>query len=419
MNEDGSLGIPHGASQEEETPTAEPTFSGGQEETKISSTDASTVDDTAITHDSPIEAPNFDSNEEPKDIFASLENQTTETATTKETIAEQAAPNITSLNNTSAHHIANNPFHNRNRFETANNTNATQANSNVPQFFNDAIIANTPNNQPKRSKKSLFIGIIIGGIALIAIALIISLAIKNNSRRYTDANGNVVDTHSKEDFYKYANLLINGTDSTSKIEGSFSSSESYYYQSKISGTDLYDQSYVNSLSDQYNTFYDNFSKANENLSNGKAYNYINGYKDLLDFIKKNPLNENYRKEAIISTYVTQGREAASSATNKILGKFNSEKNDHEKSFYQLKQIEFSNLLLLLDEANAKGCIKNNELIEQCIDNNIFLDDSENDLKQTVLTNSYDSNDYVMDSYSKLGYDCWQIADALENIKGEK
>lgn len=411
MNEDGSLGIPHGASQEEETPIAEPNFSSNQEDTGISSTGASAVDDTAISHDSPIEAPiDAGSGEEPVDIFASPEEKAAE--------AESAsmpgeAPTAITSGSSNSHSITNNPFHNRNRFQA--NTNTT--NSNIPQFFSDSMVTSTPISQPRQSKKGLIIGIVVGAIALGIILLLVVLIIgKNNTK---DSSGNVVNTSSKEDFYKYANLLLYDKDSTAKLEGDYNANENYSYRTKLSNMDIYDSSFVDNIWNQYNTFYEKFNKSNEKLSNGKAYNYIKNYKNLLDFVKKHPSNEDYTKDAIMTLYLQQGSEAASAEVDDILGKFNSEKNDYEKDFHDIKEAELMGMVKLLDQAKKKGCINGENITPGCIEKNSFLNEEKQDLKQIVLDGSSDSSSFITARYDELGYDCWEIADALENVKGEE
>ena len=225
MNEDGSLGISHNASQEGQTPTAKPVFSSGQEGVEKSSADASTANDVAISHDSPIEVPTVNNiaishdslieapttttiDTEPVDIFASPEERAAEAANTQENTS-----NTVASNNPDNHHIANSPFSSRNHFQSSTNT----TDPNIPQFFNDAIIANTPIEQPKKSKKGLIIGAIIGCVVLILTAIIIIIIIhKQNSPQGTSdtapinkpASANLVDAYNR-----FFNYLVFGKDS--------------------------------------------------------------------------------------------------------------------------------------------------------------------------------------------------------------
>ena len=70
MNEDGSLGIPHGAPSEEETPSEAPIAPNAAEELLNNSANTSTENQLDISHDTPIENQAVPVNSEPIDIFA-------------------------------------------------------------------------------------------------------------------------------------------------------------------------------------------------------------------------------------------------------------------------------------------------------------------------------------------------------------
>ena len=350
MNEDGSLGIPHGAPQEEKTPVAEPVFSSNQEGIGMSPTIASGVDDNiAATHDSPIEAPiTTESNDEPVDIFASSDTSA----------SEEAAPAAIS-SGTSERHIASNPFHSRNRFQSNASTNTTLANSNVPQFFNDAIVANTPIERPRQSKKGLLIGVAIGAILLIGIVVGVTLFINKSTQENNPAslgkNTKKLSQNVINKFNKYANFIISGNANENDIPASrpFDCKISEIY---ASSTDV-KKNYIETANNLFNEFTNEFKKEIELTAIVKSYqDNLNATVYSLTTEPLSIVGNVYDK------YIQSGKSAAEQYVNSYLGS-DLDKNivkSREKTYYYA-------LVEELELFKNNSCIKNGEVITSCTD----------------------------------------------------
>ena len=351
MNEDGSLGIPHGASQEEETPIAEPNFSSNQEDTGISSTGASAVDDTAISHDSPIEAPiDAGSGEEPVDIFASPEEKAAE--------AESAsmpgeAPTAITSGSSNSHSITNNPFHNRNRFQA--NTNTT--NSNIPQFFSDSMVASTPISQPRQSKKGIIIGAAIGCAALICIILLVVSFISGKNPIVANIDLGSIKTK----YNKLANYIISGEEKDNKIDTTFGAKENYYFydirkseeefknittKTKALEEDLLDAAKSIKNNQKYASIYTSISKQADTLYSLEA------------FYSKKPLSY----DDIMADYLSNGKEATLSKIDNYYGinQFGALKTYNEATKNLANEI-----IEIAELAKKYKCVNNNQINTAC------------------------------------------------------
>ena len=408
MNEDGSLGTPHGASQEEETPIAEPNFSSNQEDTEISSTDASAVDDTAISHDSPIEAPiATESDEEPVDIFASPEEQAAE-AESASTPGE--APTAITSGSSDSHSITNSPFHNRNRFQA--NTNTT--NSNVPQFFSDSMVASTPISQPRQSKKGLFIGIAIGGIALIGIVLMV-IAITKGGGGILGIGG-VNLSESKQTFNTYANKLLFDKDSKDTIPAR-DYNYKYSYLSKVDDNNKINGDYATSLISLYDSYLSALTKQDQEKLNQKLKSYSDENKKALSFLKVYSGYETIESGHIILAYMSGGKTTAQKQIKDYLNYFSDDKS-YSKNYKEAKEVEFNNALKIAESAQKHGCLQENKY-SQCMDSLYSTDPDDigiGDLYNEMLESSHQAEKIAENAYSDLSLFCWEISDLLNGEK---
>ncbi len=405
MNQDGSFGIPHGEPQEEEDSVAAPNATETQED--VESTSETTANDLDISHESPIEEPATTAgveDSEPVDIFASAEEQAAESA---QAAAPAPQPTATAPGTS---RLANNPFNSRNRFQTQN----TQPNSNVPQFFNDAIIANTPVEQPKSSKKGLFIGIGIGAVALIGIMLlIISLVGKGGLVPNGNINQDGINVSSKTDFYRYANTILFGNDSTDKLQGNYEADKNYDISNHIYNSKDFDTEYANKVFALFDAFYDKFKNDNPNISTGSAYNYINDYKNLVDFIRTNPSGEKFDDDYIALQFVKRGESETENEIKSILKAYDDDNNTYKKTFYEQKNTELTSMLEYLKQAKAKGCINGSDISQSCAEKYFYKNNQGEDLREIIRESRADSYEYLNDRYAQIIYDCWEITMALE------
>ncbi len=422
MNEDGSLGFSHNAPQEGQTPTAKPVFSSGQEGVEKSSADASAANDTAISHDSPIEAPTVNNiaishdspieapttttiDTEPVDIFASPEERAAEAANT-----QKDTSNTVTSNNPDNHHIANSPFSSRNHFQSSANT----TDPNIPQFFNDAIIANTPIEQPKKSKKGLIIGAIIGCLVLVGVAITATLMINKTPQSPDDKLANI---SAKELFYQYANKLLNDNTSSEPFEDSYDSKKEYAFMSKVvidsdyNDTDSYDKAYLEELSTAYAKFQEKFLKDNEKIGNNYAKDQITDYSRLLEFFKEDPRDMLWSNKVIMDLYVTNGIDSAKAKTQELLNKKSN--NNYISALYDIKKDSIQTSLKMITKYNANGCVKSGELISSCVSETTI--DTKDGEPITHIARNLDKTAISLanKNYKQLATRCWDIKQTLE------
>ena len=368
MNEDGSLGIPHGAPSEEETPSEAPIAPNAAEELLNNSANTSTENQLDISHDTPIENQAVPVNSEPIDIFAqqgaimsndmASESSINEDTPTGFNATPQATINPTSTPQT---HLSNNPFSNRNHYQHS----SQKTSSDIPQFFSNAIAANTTTAQaPRKSRKGLFIGIGIGAI-VICIIIITVLLLKNTVTN--DDNGSIASrlkSNTKQLFYSYGNYLLFGIDSNDKINMNNLSTAEYSYLYKInSGAGIYDQNYANTLSEKFAAFADK-AKKDYNNEESQMIGIINEYSELLDFIKSNPTRDELSLDALYKEYLTNGKAGAEQRASTQLKPYNTD-NESIQMFYDAKLNSYNSFILYLESLKANGCIVNNEINTTC------------------------------------------------------
>lgn len=288
MNEDGSLGIPHDNKENEDTPIAEQSVSVSQENKEEAPEDnapenTNTID---ISHESPVEAPaEIKADSEPVDIFASQEEDTA--------IEEEASPARENSIRT------NRQFRNRGRYQ-ASNTNTNRSNSNVPQFFNDAVAVSTPSRPERSSKTKLLIGVIIGAVILVgAVALITSLIGK------TDSKLNKVKTA----FNKLASYVVSGQDSNGKTNVQFDINTSFHFSNILNS----EEDFKNIIG-KTKKLEEDLMKESKKLEGDPKYNKVtkavSEQADVLyslDILRNKPL---LKQEEIETEFLANGKEAA-------------------------------------------------------------------------------------------------------------
>lgn len=365
MNEDGSLGIPHGAPSEEEMPSEAPIASNVAEELLNNSANTSTENQLDISHDTPIENQTVPVNSEPIDIFAQQGAIAPNDMAPESNISEDASMSFnttsqTTTNPTAQTHLSNNPFSNRNHYQHS----SQKTNPDIPQFFSNAIATNATVQAPRKSRKGLFIGIGIGAI-VICIIIITILLLKNTVTH--DDNGSIASRlkdNTKQLFYSYGNYLLFGIDSNDKIDMNNLSTAEYSYLYKInSGAGIYDQNYANTLSEKFTAFADK-AKKDYNNEESQMIGIINEYSELLNFIKSNPTRDELSLDALYKEYLTNGKAGAEQRASTQLKPYNTD-NESIQMFYDAKLNSYNSFILYLESLKANGCIVNNEINTTC------------------------------------------------------
>ena len=358
MNEDGSLGIPHGSPSEEEIPSAAPIIPGATEEISDTSVSVSGDNELNISHDSPDEEQTVPVNSEPIDIFANPNSNMPADATPNDMLEN---PNNDTPSAPGHTHLSNNPFNSRSRYQSSSSR--PNSGSGVPQFFNDAIISNTPVKAPRNSKKGILIGVGIAAAIVGIIAAVILLPNIGTSGGDGSIAGRIKDS-TKQLFYSYGNYLLFGIDSNAKIDTNNLSTTEYSYLYKINtAAGIYDQDYANTLSEKFAAFADK-AKNDYNNEESQIIDIINEYTEVLDFIKSNPTREELSLDALYKEFLTNGKVGAEQRANNQLAFYNVD-NDTFRPFYEAKQNSYTSFIKYLDILKTNGCIVNGEINTSC------------------------------------------------------
>ena len=406
MNEDGSLGIPHGASSEEETPSEAPVAPNAAEELLNNSANTSTEDQLDISHDTPIENQTVPVNSEPIDIFAQQGAIVPNDMAPGSNISEDTptsfnATSQTTTNPTAQTHLSSNPFGNRNHYQHS----SQKTSPNVPQFFSNAIAANTTTvRTPRKSRKGLFIGIGIGLLALIAvIAILSSITIFSGRPNYKE---------QKSAFNRYANKLLFNSDSDKDIPDR-EKNTSYSYETMQQNNYTIDSSYIFDLISLYDNFSASLAKLDQSKLDEKLKTYAEENKSALIFIQKYSNAEELAYDDIYELYAASPDDA-NSAIESYLSLFSDGNNSYMIKYKSYKEEEFNIALKLAEEYASSGCLSKT-VDQQCIDNVIAMDKNDigiGDLSSNMFANSNSASQLIQTSYSDLSMFCWEIRDML-------
>lgn len=364
MNEDGSLGIPHGAPSEEETPSEAPVVPNAAEELLNNSANTSTENQLDISHDTPIENQTVPVNSEPIDIFAQQDaiapnDMAPESNISEDTSTSFNATSQTATNPTAQTHLSNNPFSSRNHYQHS----SQKTSPNIPQFFSNAIATNATVQAPRKSRKGILIGVGVATAIVGIIAAVILLPNVGTSGGDDSIAGRIEDS-TKQLFYSYGNYLLFGIDSNAKIDANNLPTTGYSYLYKINtAAGIYDQDYANTLSEKFAAFADK-AKNDYNNEESQIIDIINDYTEVLDFIKSNPTREELSLDALYKEFLTNGKVGAEQRANNQLAFYNVD-NDTFRPFYEAKQNSYTSFIKYLDILKTNGCIVNGEINTSC------------------------------------------------------
>ena len=406
MNEDGSLGIPHGAPSEEETPSEAPVAPNAAEELLNNSANTSTENQLDISHDTPIENQAVPVNSEPIDIFAQQgaiapNDMAPESNISEDTSMSFNTTSQTTTNPTAQTHLSNNPFSNRNHYQHS----SQKTSPDIPQFFSNAIAANTTTAQtPRKSRKGLFIGIDIGLLALIAVIAILSgITIFSGRPNYRE---------SKSAFNRYANKLLFNLDSDKDIPDR-EKNTTYSYETMQQNNYTIDSSYILDLISLYDNYSSSLAKLDQSKLDEKLKTYTEENKNALIFIQKYSNAEELAYDDIYELYAVSPNDA-NSAIESYLSLFSDSNNSYMVKYKSYKEGEFNIALKLAEEYAKSGCLSKT-VNQQCIDNVIAMAKNNigiGDLSNNMFANSNSASQLIQVSYSDLSLFCWEIRDML-------
>lgn len=319
----------------------------------------------SISHDSPVEEPEEGNaapieDAEPQDIFAAEEPEATPAPSEPEDPPMQpAAQNpLTSGSNSSGQSYTQRRSGGRRDFSNMNNQPAPQS-PQAPQFFNDAMIANTPVEQPRQSKKGLIIAV---GIGILVLVLVGAFAFFFLNKAKVDAEKQVVDGRNtkslsgkvRKKFNVYANYILSGEEKedeipeskplTSKIQSIYSSSDSTevsLYTSKAS--ELFDD-FINSFKEEI-----------------KLTEVVKTYKKDFDATIYTLTTSPLSYDEIYDRYIQGGTSSAENYVDSILG------DNIDSHLIKSRQKEHASIYIQeLDLFNRASCIVNKEVVDSCV-----------------------------------------------------
>ena len=235
--------------------------------------------------------------------------------------------------------------------------------------------SNVGPEKPKLFTKKFIIFAIIG-LVLIAGAVVAGVMIQNNKKSSgSKSQSSMVNTDYAKSFYKFSNYIVNGSDSTSELKGSYAGSMSYSLAEAT--LEQKDDNYLAKMKDLFNQFVNQYEKA-RNISLEKLisevdssdggdtpdqnigysaidYNVANLYKRVvfLEGVEKAKISE----EDIVKAYTTGGIEAVENLFSSTYASLRAT-NYPGGNEYATEKIEYGAYLArLLEIYNNAGCLK--------------------------------------------------------------
>ena len=254
--------------------------------------------------------------------------------------------------------MRNNPFNSRTRFQSTDKPKSAE----VPQFFNDAIIANTPVEEPKKGNKGLIIGGIVAILVLLAVVIVLVVLPKPNPDQKEDDEKPYVEPQAsselKKQFAKYYNYLmanVNSEDENAYIE--YSQKNGIYADNLIKGfvTRKNRDDYFNTLKDYFDTFQDTYI---EEFGRDNEIDDVNNYYYLCAKYSALPI------QTLISRYNENGK---AETYKYIQNRYSIEsKNKRVATYFENMTKYEQNNLDLVDLGAKNNCITGTRLDMNCL-----------------------------------------------------
>ena len=197
-----------------------------------------------------------------------------------------------------------NPFRNRDRNET---TSAGTSNA-APQFFNNTTTTNLPAPQPNHDRKKVIkiVGISVGAVALVAIIFLVVIPLISNSIRNQRLSAN--NREIRAVFNKYANFVLNGTDSDEEI-GEYDPNKIYNI------TSLYRKDDAKALASFYKEANEKYTKVKEKVdelySEDDEYRTrLASYSAVFSLSYSHAIFGDYPETDFIESFINEGEDIA-------------------------------------------------------------------------------------------------------------
>ena len=286
-----------------------------------------------------------------------------------------------------------NPFRNRDRNET---TSSVDTGNVAPPSFSDTTTTNPLAPQPNRDRKKVIkiAGISVGVIALIAIIFLVIIPLISNIIRDQRLSAN--NREIRAVFNKYANFVLNGTDSDEEI-GEYDPNKIYNI------TSIYRKDDAKALASFYKEANEKYAKVkekvNELYSEDDEYRTrLAAYSAVFSLSYSHAILGDYPEKDFVETFITEGEDIAAQNVKDFYADYQTE--DYSSTYIGDAVNYYDTVLDVLKYYSNHGCTGNKILSGACF--NQFSEDptfkrivsAQNDALERKRTVMMDANNNV-------------------------
>lgn len=298
------------------------------------------------------------------------------------------------------------------------------------------IIASMPGEEPqpmklgggsKKPKKVILVVVALLIVIIITILMVVMMMSGNNGgnndSRNTANNGSsdVVDepttdyTGENEDFYQYANYVLNGT-KESKTIGSYNENKKYAI---VTAAEEKNAKFFVSTAGLWTNFYKRALADSKISKDTELKAVLDAQNMLVDFIANYMTIKDYSEDEMWEMYNKNGLESTVKAVRAEYEKLQNTSYEAGAAWVKNKADLAEAALRLYDAYNAKGCIKDNDFDQNCIDSNA---ENLKDLmvKYLEVDSNLEGSGVTIENVAlAIAKNTFVIRDKLESVSEEK
>lgn len=174
-------------------------------------------------------------------------------------------------------------------------------------------------------------------------------------------------TGKNEDFYRYANYILNGTNE-SKTLPSYNENKEYAVMTAVESRN---NEYFQIADNLWSTFYNRISKDSTKFVEGsKLYELVRNQNLLMDFFTKYTGSKDWTEDEMWASYRKNGLDSTIQTVRADYEKIAKTSYEAGANWAKLKADWNVASLKLYDAYDAKGCVKENDFDQECINNNL-------------------------------------------------
>lgn len=292
--------------------------------------------------------------------------------------------------------------------------------------------ASTPMQLGSNSKKPKKIILVVAAILIVVLIIVLMVVVMmsgnnggNNNSQNTAANNEQSQETEEEpvteytgedkDFYQYANYILNGTKETKTI-GTYNENKKYAITTAVEEKNTKFFQTANSL---WTAFYNRISKDTRFVNDSNIEIAVKAQSLLMDFLTKYVAIKDYSEDEMWEMYAKNGLENTVKTVRAEYEKLQNTTLTEGVAWAKNKADLAEAALRLYDAYNSKGCIKDNDFDQTCIDNNV---ESLKDLMTKYLeadSNLEGSGVTIENVALTIAKNCFEIRNYLENSSEEK